>query len=221
MNREEFLKIRKEFIGASDIGSLFDIEPYGCRRRLYFDKSGATPDFDLSEKPELKRGQRLEKIASDYYEEKTGRQVFPVEQKKHKHLPRCGASGDRLVFDDGRPGPGLLELKVVGTGSFFKILKNGLPEEYISQLQYAIAVYGLKWGSFGIYCPEKDGLYNFDVDFDEKLAKVLLTEADTFWQEYIHTRIVPERKLPPDSKACAGCQFKSTCESVEKETITF
>lgn len=209
--REEFLAERKGFIGGSDISSVMGIGDWACRRKLVYDKTGVSKDFDDSDRPEFRRGHRLEAIARAYYEEKTGRKTKPtgkaVRVPGKQHL---GVNMDAWVWRSDRKDPGYLEIKVVGRETYFKIKREGLHDAYILQLQYGIGVSGLEWGSFAIYWPDGDELLHWDHDAEPALIERLLEEADDCWVLNIEHKVLPS-PLEEGAKACETCAWAITC----------
>lgn len=214
--REEWLQERREYIGASDAASVVNGGRYGCALKLFNVKTGVKPDFDESEKAEFRRGRRLEGIAASYYEEVTGRKVFFSEQSFVPGKKHLRVSMDRIVYKtedaETKKNPGYLEIKTVGRFSINSIKKNGLPEDYIIQLQFGLAVTKYKWGSYAIYCPETDELLHWDVDADKVLGEILLEKADDFYTLNVSCGIAPDR-LPEGSRQCSGCPFEYSCWS--------
>lgn len=211
--REEWLLERREFIGGSDIGKIVGASRWGCPRSVAYEKLGVEKDFDDSDKAEFRRGNRLEGIASEYYSELTGREVFyttrcHVPGKKHLAI-----SMDRVVYkkeDTERLNPGYLEVKVVGRFSMNKIKKEGIPEEWVTQVQYGVSIKNFSWGSYAIYSAEQDELIHFDVVADRELGEVLLEKADDFFNFNVLCKILPD-PLPDDSIQCQGCPWSITC----------
>lgn len=208
--RMEFLRERRFSIGASEISSVLNMGNYGCQKRLVMEKLGVKKDFDYSDKPELRRGRRLEQVAKDYYSEKTCRNVLKAHKIAKKGKPFLTCTPDGNVYKEGRDDPGYFEAKVLGRDSFWKVKKEGLYDEYISQVQYGMGVGEYKWGSFCIYQPDMDELLYWDFEIDEKLSKTLQDKAEELWLMNVYTQIEPEA-LPLGSKACSSCEFSLTC----------
>lgn len=219
-------------IGGSDIGDVLNLEPWGCRRRLYYEKTGFTPDYYDAENPLLERGIALEGVALDMYERKTGRPIgltvpglptlSPTRLYRSKEDQRLLVHLDAVVYREprkkGRPRKtktaetfaGVLELKTVGAPMFFKIKRDGIPEAYIMQIQHAMWVTGLSWGSFGILWPDGWRMITFDVAARKDLQEAARSEALKFLDEVTAGKI-PER-LPATDKRCQRCAFRASCQ---------
>lgn len=209
----EFTARRKRCLGGSDIASVMGVGRYGCAKKLFLDKTGVQKDEDDSDRMELRRGHRLEHIAASLYEEKTGRSVYYTSPMTVLGKPHLSVTMDRLTYkkdDEKKENPGYLELKVVGRGSWYKIKKEGLIDDYILQVQYGCAVGGLSWGAYGIYCPDLDDFMEWDVEADKELGAILLDKADDFWNFNVECGVEPDA-LPEDSPPCGVCPWSLTC----------
>lgn len=208
--REEFLARRRSFIGASDVAHVVGAGDFACARRLAYEKIGIPSDFDSSDKPEFRRGHRLEPVAAAYYAEKTGRRIKETSTIHAPGKPHLAVSIDRLVWRENDDKPGILELKVLGKFSMELVKKSGLYESYIAQVNYGMGVAGLSWGSFGIYGPETDELLYWDFSFDRELSEKLMEDADDFWSCHVKTKILPP-PLPEIKNVCIGCDYRIKC----------
>lgn len=211
---EEFVAARKNGLGGSDAASVVSKGTYGCARKLFYDKTDEPKNVDDSENKYFRRGRRLEGIAASYYEEKTGRETWTTTTFKVPGRPHLTVNVDRLVSrkadEAGSKEPGYLELKTVGLFSFKKIQKEGLPLDYVIQVQWGMAVAGVSWGSFGIYCPDEDELLHWDFEADKALGEALLEAGDDFWNINVQCRVMPD-PLPEIRAACIYCPWNVTC----------
>lgn len=211
---EEFVASRKKQVGGSDIGKIAGVSRWGCPRSVAYDKLDVPKDFPDDDKPEFRRGRRLEGVACSYYEEVTGREVRITTTARVKDKPHLAINMDRLVYkkeDTEKKDPGYLEAKVLGRYSFLKVKKEGIPDDWILQVQYGCGVKGVTWGAYAIYAPELDELLHFDVVYDGSLGENLLEKADDFWNLSVECGVLPE-PLPSDSQQCEGCAWAITCQ---------
>ena len=215
-DHEKFLAERKKYVGASDMASVLNIG-WGCSRKLFYDKTNVTPDYD-TDKDVFRRGRRLEAVAAGFYAEKTARKLdWAKPSIRAKESDFVAASPDRIIHHAGSEvsakhfgKPGYLEIKVVGRESFFKIKKEGLPEDYIVQVQTGLACTELAWGSFAIYWADGDQLLFWDFEPDAALGKTLIERGDDFFTLHIEHGVMPE-PLPEEAKPCSGCPWLRTC----------
>lgn len=212
--REEWLTERKGYLGGSEIGKVAGVSRWGCPRSVTYEKLGTPKDFDDSDKAEFSRGNRLEGIAAEYYEQVTGREVRYTTRAFVEGKPHLSINMDRIVKDPKREGSGYLEIKVLGRFSMAKVKREGLSDDYVLQVQYGLAVKGLSWGAYAIYCPETDELLHWDVEADTALGETLLEKGDDFWSLHVECGVLPE-KLPDGAVQCEGCNWSVTCRGSE------
>ena len=66
---------RTRFIGGSDLGHIVNAPPYGCARKLWYQKRGVQPDYEIEFRGHLIRGTKLEPLIVEEYQARTGRKV--------------------------------------------------------------------------------------------------------------------------------------------------
>jgi len=210
IDRSVFLAERKKGVGGSDVASVFNVG-YGCRRRLFYDKRNVPPDYPEPENDAIALGAYLEPFFGEKYAQMTGRLVdVRPEPLIHPEYPELRVNVDRMVDDSNRDQPGVLELKAVGRAVFYKIKREGLPEDYILQLQHGMVVAGTPWGSYGIGSRDSGELLHWDVDRDSVLADLIVAEDRAFWRQ-VQSGDIPDR-LEPDDSRCQKCQYRKSCQ---------
>ena len=140
-----FAEERLTGIGGSDAASLFNIG-FGCRRRLWYQKTQTPEDFPREESDAMALGKALEPFFIEKYAQQAGRHIASVgDFMAHAEIPYLIVHVDAYVYDDARfTGqedvhlPGVLEIKSCGRGAFYKYKREGLPEDYILQLQHTL-----------------------------------------------------------------------------------
>lgn len=206
-------------IGGSDAHHLLNLEPYGCQRMLWYEKSGIPADDEFEITGAIRRGVRLEDVAVDYYTEKTGRQVLRrPEALRHPAHAFLGVHIDREIVPwPEDPGPGVLEVKTVGEQMYWKVRREGLPERHITQLQWAMLVRGYQWGEFVVYWADQDELLHFPMMRDRKLIDSLFAAGIDFWPR-IASKSAPER-LRDDSEQCSNCRWAERCQGTHMREL--
>lgn len=220
MSLKSSIKDRTQGIGGSDIHHLFGLKPYGCTRRLWYEKRGVKADYPFLGNNATKRGNRLEALVAEEYTEKTGRVLsscnlaFKIGDCFVSHV-------DRLIEADS--GDGVLEIKVPGREMFHKIKQEGLSESHILQLQCYLMSTGHKWGAFVIFWADGWELLEFDVKRDDSIIDSIREKGIEFWTHYVQGSKQPERLVNTD-KRCGDCPWRYKCQGqhlldiVEEET---
>jgi predicted phage-related endonuclease len=202
---------RRAYVGGSDFGNILNIEPYGCRRLAWFQKTGQAPDTPVT--GNMKRGIRGEDLAVEEYESITGRKV------RRKATIRDGyqaGSIDRHIVAFDERGPGVLEVKCPSDWAFRRVKHDGLSQAYVCQLQWYMHLTGWKWGSYAIFNLDRWELIWWDVERDDTLIALLVASADSFWGE-VTSGTMPET-LDASDKRCKRCAMRPVCHNTETST---
>jgi putative phage-type endonuclease len=97
----------------------------------------------------MQRGTMLEPEAREAYEFDMACVVEQVGFIHHPTIPMSGASPDGLVGDDG-----MVEIKCPGTANHIEaLLTETIPQKYLLQMQWQMAVTGRQWCDFASYSP--------------------------------------------------------------------
>jgi predicted phage-related endonuclease len=214
VTREKFLLERKKGVGGSDIAAVFN-EGYGCKLRLWREKRDEVPDYPREHNDVMELGQVLEPFFAKKYGREAHRTV--VTRKRpiiHPKYPELRVNIDREVMpaengeDEGESG--VLEIKSVGRGMFYKIKREGLPPDYILQLQHGIECMQTSWGAFAIGNRDNGDMVFWDVPKDETLAPVIVEKAREFWQDVLAGNM--PKRLEPDDQRCQKCEYRKSCQ---------
>jgi radical SAM protein with 4Fe4S-binding SPASM domain len=210
---EAQLEERKHAVGGSDVPAIYDMLPWYCRKKLWFEKTGAEPDWDDDSKEKIfARGHAIEAIAAEYYAEATGQTLRRENVMAYiKDKPHCGVHIDRhiVAFDDR--GPGVMEVKNVASKfEFYRLKETGVREAYITQLQWGMHVKGWKWGVFVIFCSELWEWIQIELEYDPDFGAALELKVDEFWHEV--TNNIEQQGLSDDDSRCKNCNFRPTCK---------
>lgn len=172
--------MKRDGIGGSDTPTILGVNPYQTPLELWERKTGRRGDQEVT--PAMQRGKVLEPVAAELYAQKTGRKLRRVNAllRHHEHEWLTG-NIDREIVNDDR-GPGVLEVKCPGLNVFGKAKREGLPASYNLQLQHYLAVSRRKWGAFAVFNAEKWELIFFDVDRDDDLIDIIVTQDASFYQ---------------------------------------
>ncbi len=212
-DRAAFLAERKLGIGGSDAASLFNIG-WGCQRRLWYGKRSTPEDFPREETDAMALGQFLEPWFAEKYAKQTSRHLeIQMHVYSHPIHTELRVNVDRFVwkdYGDHGEGFGVLEIKSCGRAAFYKYKREGLPEDYILQLQWGMMVTGATWGSFAIGCRDDGNLMYWDHEADAKLHAEMLAAGPAFWAT-VENGPIPDA-LEPDDRRCQQCEFRVTCQ---------
>lgn len=163
----EWLAWRRGGFGGSDISSLMGENRFRSRQQVIAEKHGHM----RSESSEaMTRGTRLEPIAREAYNRRTGHQVEPA-CIQHNQYTWARVSLDGIRADGTRA----VEIKC-GESSFDKVVRSRrVPGYYFGQLQHILFVTGLDVVDYWAFDPRKGGIL-LEVRKDENyIARIIET----------------------------------------------
>lgn len=114
---------------------------------------------------DMARGLEIEPDAYAAYEAETGRLVQSVGFVQHDTL-MTGCSPDGLTAD------GLIEIKCPKAATHLEYLRDGLPRDYLLQIQHGLWLTGAAWGDFVSYHP------GFPSELRLKITRVFAMTCD-------------------------------------------
>jgi putative phage-type endonuclease len=202
---QEWLALRTQGIGGSDVATLLGMNPYTSARELYHEKRGELPEIPRSDALEraAKWGHLHEPLIAAEFARQHGVRTRRIGLLQHADRPWMLANLDRQVH--GCPdGPCLLEIK---NRSAYKAGEwgpsgdpEGVPDREAIQTHHYLIVTGYGHAHVGVLLNGNDDRY-YRVDFDPELAADLLAAEALFWQR------VQDGNPPPLDGSGAASQF--------------
>ncbi len=207
LEREEWLKVRKQGIGSSDAAAAIGLNPYKSQLELWMEKTGRDreipkPDPDDDTSPVF-WGTVLEPIVAVQYGKKTGnkvRRVNAVLQHPDPEMHWMLANLDREVT--GNPEVQILECKTAGINGA-RLWKEGVPEYVQVQVMHQLAVTGKQAADVAVLIAGQ-ALEVFRIERDETMIAQLIELEKQFWH-YVETDTPP----PADGSASADLALRS------------
>lgn len=188
LNREEWLKWRTRGIGGSDVSVIAGKNPFRSVYQLWLEKTGQlTPQEE--ENDYIHFGNVLEGIVKKEFSLRTGLRV----RAKHALLqseehPFMLANLDGVINENGEQV--IFEAK---TASAYKedIWKNGVPEEYLLQIQHYMFVTGAKKAYIAALVGGNHFYYH-EVPRDDSMIADIIAMEEYFWNECVLARVEPK-----------------------------
>ena len=186
-DHEEWLAIRKQYIGGSDAGAVIGMNPYRSAYTLWAEKTGKLPGFEGN--VATKVGSFLEEFVAQMFEEETGKKV----RRKNRVLvndeyPFACANLDRVLVGE----KAFLEIK---TTTSFPIMRQcrgaEFPEAYYAQVVHYLAVTGLEKAYLAVLINCRE-FKVFELERDDDEIAALMEAEEEFW------RLV-ESDTPPEA----------------------
>ena len=204
---------RTGFIGGSDLADVFSLPPYGCERRLAYEKNGIPADYPFYGNFATKRGHIFEPIVAQMYQEETGRQVVRMPDTdegliRHPKYPFIAGHPDAFIPEVN----GVAEFKVPGERAFRKIKAEGMQEGYILQLQNNLMLTNADIGIFAFLWADGVDLKHFDVPPDPALQNNIIEGCGRFWEKLSTEHQDDFPRLDPSDRRCHNCQWRTSCQ---------
>jgi hypothetical protein len=145
---------------------------------------------------------------------------------------------DRIIHpapDDQRLDDGVLEIKAVGREMMRKIQEDGLPFDYVCQLNHGILCHGLEWGAFAVAVredllpivaidlaaqitgeaiprlPRRAKILHFDMERSPEICDLIEEYGPKFWATIGDESKAP-RRLEPEDPRCYRCSRRNWCQ---------
>jgi hypothetical protein len=218
-------------ITAAEVCDVFNLPPYGCARRLYFQKIGEPSIDPCSVDDEQSRKAKLkvyDPFIFNVYTATTKRATrVPNPQIFVNHrYPFILCDTDRLQ-NNMRPGHGKyvpLEIRVLDRVSFYDIRKNGLPDRYYNYMLHHLMISKQStWASVAFFCPDVMEMKVFDIVYDESTAAEVINGERKFWEMMGKTDFCPEPIRRATCELCGYCHKCCNDEYIaardERETL--
>lgn len=186
-SREEWLELRKGYIGGSEAGAVVGLDSYNSPYTVWGEKTGRLPGFEGNVITRV--GAYLEDLVATMFCEETGKQV----RRKNRMMvnskyPWACADVDRMIVGEDA----ILECKTTNSFPVMKDLRNGsFPDRWYCQCMHYLAVTGKKKAYLAVLVASRD-FYWFELERDEAEIEALMNSEQDFWW-------CVETDTPPDT----------------------
>lgn len=201
--REEWLEERKMGIGGSDCATIMGLNPYKTNVELWEEKTGKKEAIDISDKPYVKYGIKMEDNLRQSFAIK--HPEFEIVHKentiiRHPKFPFLFASLDGTLIRIQTREKGILEIKTttIRSAKQKEIWKDGIPSNYYCQVLHYMNVVDAKFARLFAeitYAEDYQALKTYEIERDEQVEddiKELEKAEIIFWNEYV----LKDRKPP-------------------------
>jgi len=198
-SREEWLRIRRGYIGGSDAGAIIGLNPYASAFSVWAEKTGKLPEFEGNISTRV--GTYLEDLVAKLFMEETGKQVqrmnFTIVNADY---PWACANIDREVIGEDA----VLEIKTTTSFGAIKKFRSGeYPEQWYGQMVHYLAVTGAKKAYLAALENNRE-LRVFELERDEEEVKALMDAEREFWNTYV----LPKKTPPVDGHSATSETIK-------------
>lgn len=200
----EWIEWRQKGIGASEVAAILGICPYNTPHGIWLVKTGRSKGFDGNSFTQ--HGQETEARARARYE-LVSMEDMPPACATHPSFPICRVSLDGFRSD----GKLILEIKCPkGQQTITDALAGKVPDHYLPQVQYQLAVTGADLAHFFVYHEDSGQHALVEVAPDVAYQGKLIAAVTDFWQRYVLTD-TPPPLTPQDVKVVDDVAIKAAC----------
>lgn len=203
MTKKDWLGFRSRGFGASEVGATFGLSEYESIIDIFHSKSNSRPKFSANNMRKF-MGHFMEDPITEMWEHwekdeatmlvnfENGKKVRRAEKVnaylQNEDFPWLFASLDRRINKHKSLGNGALELKTI-SGYVAKKFINGIPPQYMMQLQTQCLIAGYEYGEL---CTLEDGhkLNVHEFEYDKQVGEAIVEHTHTFWQQILKARVV-------------------------------
>ena len=177
---------RTSYIGGSDAGAIFGLNPWKSKYALWCEKTGQISG-EVEDSDAMMTGRDLEQYVAERFERETGKKVRRDNYKYTlEEYPFMVGHIDRSVIGENA----ILECKTANSFQDSNYQKGIFPDHYYVQCQHYMAVTGCERVYLGILCFPHFYWTYYDRD-DGEIATILEAEK-SFWE-------LVENDTPPDT----------------------
>lgn len=210
MTEEDWLRFRKQGIGASEVGYILGLSPYKSKLELFYEK--ISPNIVINEDtiPTFMGKEMEEMIAFwwQFWEEgkdqmamqrnkKAGNKIRSMQRVnayiQNPKYPHLFVSLDRRINKHAGRGNGCLEIKTIGGFEADK-WTGGIPPYHVAQVNAQMLVTGWKYGELAIL---RDGRYLDVYPFKPHpgITREIIKQTTDFWKRVEKGRILITQKF--------------------------
>ncbi len=189
--RDQWLDVRRQGIGGSDVGAILGLSPYASPLTVYMDKRGELPDDDAGEAAEW--GNLLEPVIAAKWAGDRGQYTWQPGVLAHPDRPWQIASPDRFYCPHSDPGwhvgrvpQGLLEVKTANQylDGDWDPDSDRMPDRARLQVAHYLDVTGLPVAQVACLIGGQR-LKVFTETYDVELAEMVRDACDRFWHDHV------------------------------------
>jgi putative phage-type endonuclease len=189
---------RSQGIGASEAAAVCGLSRWRSPYQIWLAKTGNRTG-EQAENEAMWWGTAMEPVIAAAYERRTGDKLS-VGQICCEHPDYDWM---RATLDHLGPGNRIVELKTAGMNSARDLPDDGdtdgLPNEWLLQVQHQLAVTGLDWADLAVFHPSLQ-LRIYPIERCDSIIDALIEQESEFWQA-VESREEPPPITPEDTEA--------------------
>ena len=209
IDKESWLKYRKQGIGGSDAGAVCGLNPYRTAIQVYYDKtSDSIEDVDNEA---MRQGRELEEYVARRFCEASGKKVRRANAMFYDEKnPFMLADVDRMIVGENAG----LECKTASPYSEEKWRDDKIPLSYQLQCYHYMSVCNADSWYIAVLIYGRDFKY-YKIERDDEVIENLIRIEKEFWNEYVLKQVIPD----PDGSKTADVAIAERFKESKSITI--
>lgn len=187
MITEEQRKERINYIGGSDAPAVLGVSRWRTALSVWAEKTGLVVPPDISEKIQVRLGNKLEQAVAELFMEETGMKLQRVNEtvyhEKHKFI---AANLDRKIIGHRA----IVEVKTTDYRNIDEWEDGQAPADAIAQVLHQLAVTKMEKGYIVGLIGNRD-LRIVEVPRNEPAIKELIATEVDFWNNFVVPKVMP------------------------------
>lgn len=193
IDKEEWLRYRKQGIGGSDAGAICGLNPYRTAMQVYQDK--VTDFTENIDNEAMRQGREFEEYVARRFMEASGKKVRRANAMFcSEEYPFMLADVDRMVVGENAG----LECKTASPYMADKWKDGKIPLSYEIQCHHYMSVCHADAWYIAVLIYGREFKY-YKIERDEELIANLIRIEQNFWENHVQKKIMP----PPDGSKVA------------------
>jgi putative phage-type endonuclease len=193
MEKDEWLKARLPYLGASEVAVTLGLNPYRTSYDLWREKIQDPTYQPFTGNEFTTWGNRLEDAIAQGFAEDYFMKIRKDNKIRIHENGILSCSLDRVITKvSDKETPGILEIKNMSSYAYDKMLKdkNEIPLMYYAQHQQQFGITGYEWGYFVMLVGGNNMIVKEMVPDPEYIEKQN-AEACSWWNDYVVAKIPP------------------------------
>ena len=209
LDKEEWLRCRKQGLGGSDAGAVCGLNPYRTAIQVYQDKT--TDEIEDIDNEAMRQGREFEDYVARRFMEATGKKVrkanFMYYDEEH---PFMLADVDRMIVGENAG----LECKTASPYMAEKWADGKIPLSYQIQCLHYMSVCNADAWYIAVLIYGREFKY-YRIERDEEMLADLIRIEEDFWENHVLKGVLPE----PDGSELADSVIAEYYKKTRAEAV--
>ncbi len=215
----EQIEKRLDYVTGSDVGTILGINKYETPVELWQIKTRQFVKHDISDRPAVKAGNRLENAVAEWFTAETGKELINDDNFIiHPTLPLLGGNIDRRVVGENA----LLECKTTqseeGWGEGYLLGDNKIPDSYLCQVIHYCAITGCDVAYIAVLIRGIDFRW-FMYERDLNLEEFITSKCIGWWNDHVVANVAPQPSTENEVLALLRGKISAEFVVADNETL--